>query len=182
MATLQAKTRNEVSANNQAIFDQLKSKLGMVPNLYATFANSENALANYLALSSAKSSLSTKEKEIVNLAVSQANGCNYCLAVHSLLIQQNGISKEQALDIRLNEVNWDIRIKELTNVSHELVATKGHLSPASREAFFQAGFTAENLVDLIVQVGDKTITNYLYATADITIDFPAAPALEEAAA
>ena len=58
-------TRNEVSSTNQAIFDNLEKALGFVPNIFATYAHSENALQNYLNLSNAKSSLKTKEKEVL---------------------------------------------------------------------------------------------------------------------
>ena len=50
-------SRDQVSPANQAIFDQLKGKLGMVPNLYATLAHSEHALGSYLAFQNARSSL-----------------------------------------------------------------------------------------------------------------------------
>ena len=77
-------TRDSVSPANQAMFDTLKGQLGMVPNLYATLAHSENALGTYLALQSAKSSITGKAREVVNLVVSQVNDCEYCLAAHTM--------------------------------------------------------------------------------------------------
>ena len=75
MSNFNVPTRDEVNSNNQAIFDNLEKALGFVPNLYATFAHSENALGNHLAASNAKTSLNSKQKEVVNLAVSQENNC-----------------------------------------------------------------------------------------------------------
>ena len=71
-------TRDEVSPNNQAIFDNLQKALGFVPNLYATIAYSKYGLERFLAYQNAKTSLSNKEKEAINLIVSQVNGCVYC--------------------------------------------------------------------------------------------------------
>ncbi len=82
MSTFNVPTRAEVSSNNQALFDNLEKAVGFVPNLFATYAYSENALQNYLSLSGAKTSLKAKEKEVINLAVSQVNECLYCLAAH----------------------------------------------------------------------------------------------------
>jgi hypothetical protein len=45
------------------------------------------------------------------------------------------------------------------------------------QAFFDAGWTQENLVDVIVVIGDKTVTNYLHGTTQVPVDFPAAPRL-----
>ena len=75
MKTVTVPTYDTVSPSNQAIFDNLKKALGFVPNLYATFAHSETALPNYLAFQNAKSSLSAKAREVINLAVSEVNQC-----------------------------------------------------------------------------------------------------------
>ena len=69
MENFNVPTREEVSTENQAIFDNLKSQVGFVPNLYATMAYSESALGDYLAFQGSKTSLSNKEKEIVNLNI-----------------------------------------------------------------------------------------------------------------
>ena len=68
MTTINVPTREEVNATNQAIFDNLKKGLGMVPNLYATFAHSETALATYMAFQNAKSSVSGKAREVITLS------------------------------------------------------------------------------------------------------------------
>ncbi len=70
-------TREHVSEENQQIFDALKSKLGFVPNIYATYAYSKSALNRYLTFSNGKTSLNNKEKEAINLIVSQINNCLY---------------------------------------------------------------------------------------------------------
>ena len=86
MSTINVPKREEVSAANQAIFDNLEKAVGFVPNLFATYAHSENALGNYLTLSNGKTSLKAKEKEVVNLAVSQVNNCIYCLSAHTAIV------------------------------------------------------------------------------------------------
>jgi AhpD family alkylhydroperoxidase len=85
MSTISVPTREQVSPTNQALFDGLKKGLGMVPNLYATLALSDTALDSYLQFQNAKSSLSSKAREVVNLVVSQVNRCDYCLAAHTVI-------------------------------------------------------------------------------------------------
>lgn len=87
-------TREQVAPANQTIFDNLNKALGFVPNLYAAIAHSENGLAKYLAYQNAKTSLSNKEKEAVNLIVSQANNCIYCQSAHIVLGKMNGFTDE----------------------------------------------------------------------------------------
>ena len=178
MSNINVPTREEVSSSNQAIFDNLKKGLGMVPNLYATFAHSETALATYLALQNAKSSISGKAREVVNLVVSQVNQCEYCLAAHTMLGKMNGFSEEQILEIRRGQASFDAKFDALARLTKGITQSRGHVEPSLVEAFFAAGWTKENLVDTIVVIGDKTVSNYLHSTTRIPVDFPAAPKLD----
>jgi AhpD family alkylhydroperoxidase len=172
--------REEVSPANQVLFDNLKKNIGKVPNLYATMALSQNALGTYLALQGAKSSLKAKEKEVINLAVSQVNECDYCLAAHTAIGKLNGFTDEQILEIRTGAVSFDSKLNALAALAKNFVETHGKVNPALVDQFFAAGYTNENLVDAIVVMGDKMITNYLHGVTNVPVDFPAAPALETA--
>lgn len=176
-AILDVPSREAVSPANREIFDNLKKQLGFVPNLFATFAHSANALASYMALQSARSSLNSRQREVVNLAASQVNGCEYCLAAHTVIGKKNGFSEEQVLEIRAGRAPFDAKLDALARLVRNIAVERGHADPALVQAFFDAGSTKENLVDAIVLVGDKTISNYLHATTRVPVDFPAAPPL-----
>jgi AhpD family alkylhydroperoxidase len=177
MTTINVPTREDVSPANQAIFDKLKSSLGMVPNLYATLAHSEHALGNYLAFQNAKSSIVGKAREVVNLVVSQVNACEYCLAAHTVIGKMNGLTDEQILEVRAGTAGFDAKLDALARLTRNIVLNRGHADPALVDAFFAAGWGKANLVDVIVVIGDKTVTNYLHGTTQVPVDFPAAPAL-----
>lgn len=177
MTSINVPGREQVSSANQAIFDNLKKGLGMVPNLYATFALSETALATYLSLQNAKSSIAGKAREVVNLVVSQVNRCEYCLAAHSMLGKMAGFTPEQILEIRRGGASFDAKLDALARFVKGVVVERGHIEPALLQAFFAAGWTQENLIDTLMTIGDKTISNYLHSTTQIPVDFPAAPAL-----
>jgi AhpD family alkylhydroperoxidase len=178
MTTINVPTREEVSPTNQAIFDNLKKGIGMVPNLYATFALSETALGNYLAFQNAKSSITGKAREVVNLVVSQINECQYCLAAHTMMGKMSGFTDEQVLEIRHGHAGFDAKLDALARLTKGITQSRGHVDQALVEAFFAAGWTQENLVDTIVVIGDKTVSNYLHSTTRIPVDFPAAPKLD----
>lgn len=182
MTPIDVPTRDDVSDGNRALFDALKGKLGFVPNLYATLAHSENALGTYLTLQSAKSSISARGREVVNLVVSQVNDCAYCLAAHTVLGKMNGFTDAQILEIRSGRASFDGRLDALARLTRSITANRGHADPALVAAFLAAGWTRENLVDVIVIIGDKTVTNYLHGTTQVPVDFPAAPPLTQAAA
>ena len=177
MKSIAVPTRDQVSPANQAIFDNLKKNIGTVPNLFAVYAHSENALGSYLALSNAKTSLRAKEKEVVNLIVSQVNDCDYCLAAHTAISKLQGFTDEQILEIRRGAISFDAKLDALVKVAKSIAENKGHASEETVDNFFAAGYNEGSLVDVVMVVGDKTITNYLYALTKVPVDFPAAPAL-----
>ncbi|QLG45490.1 carboxymuconolactone decarboxylase family protein [Costertonia aggregata] len=179
MSTFNVPTREEVTANNQAIFDNLEKALGFVPNLYATYAHSKNALENYLALSNAKTSLSAKQKEVVNLAVSQVNNCTYCLSAHTAIGKMNGFTDAEILELRAGKASFDHKLDALAKLAKNITENRGATDSEVVSNFLNAGWTRENLVDTIVLVGDKTISNYLHKTTDVPVDFPQVRSLEE---
>jgi len=177
MKTFTVPSREQVSPANQAIFDNLKKALSFVPNLYATFAHSETALGTYLALQNAKSSLDAKSREVINLVVSQVNECEYCLAAHTMLGKMVGFTEAQVLEIRQGRAAFDPKLDALAKLAKDITLRRGKPEVALVDAYFAAGWTDANLVDTLVVVGDKIISNYLHGTTRIPVDFPPAPAL-----
>ncbi len=171
-------TKEQVSAQNKEILNDLEKKVGFVPNIYATYAYSDTALSRYLAFANGKTSLSNKEKEVVNLVTSQVNGCTYCQAAHTALGKMNGFSDEQLIEIRKGSASFDSKTDALVKLTRAVAVNKGKIKDDVLQGFFDAGYTKENLVDVIVGVGDKTTTNILHNVTDIPIDFPEAPSIE----
>ncbi|MEM7085642.1 MAG: carboxymuconolactone decarboxylase family protein [Bacteroidota bacterium] len=172
MNTINVPTHSEVNETNQLLFDNLKKAVGFVPNLFATFAHSETALENYLNLQNAKTSLKAREKEVVNLAVSQVNECAYCLSAHTAIGKMNGFTDSEILEIRSGRATFDPKLDALAQLAKNLTETRGKADTQVVQNFFEAGYDKGNLVDTIVLVGEKTITNYLHGTTQIPIDFP----------
>ena len=177
MKTITVPTYEQATASNQALMDNLKKALTFVPNLYATMTYSDTALGTYLALQNAKTSLSPKAREVVNLVVSQVNTCRYCLAAHTAVGKMVGFTEEQVLEIRRGTASFDPRLDALARLVHSVATNRGHADKAALAAFFEAGWNEGNLVDTMVLIGDKTVTNYLHSTTEIPVDFPAAPEL-----
>lgn len=177
MKTFPIPARDQVSAGNQAVYDNFTKIAGHMPNLYAALANSEHALINYVTFQSGKSSLRPKEREIVNLVVSQVNDCAYCLAAHTAIAKMQGFTDEQVLAIRRADITFDAKFDALAKLTKSIAENKGHAEQQLIDNFYAAGYNEGNLADLVNAIGDKIITNYLFALTNVPIDWPAAPAL-----
>jgi len=172
--TFTVPTKEEVSPNNHPVFDSLQKKLGFVPNLYVYFAKNETALVDYLALQNRKSTLSGKEREIVNLVTSQVNGCRYCQSAHTAIGKMNGFTDEQILGIRRGSASFNSKFDALAKFTASVVKNRGRATEETKEAFFEAGYTEANMVDVVIVIGDKIISNYIHNLTGFEIDFPLA--------
>lgn len=177
MTTFKVPQREEVSANNQEHFDNLKKGLGMVPNLYAVMALSETALGNYLSFQNAKTRFSNKEKQAVNLVVSQVNECLYCQSAHTLLGTMNGLAEEQTIEIRKGSATFDSKLNALVALAKEITLKRGFASEMVICNFLNAGYSKGQVVELVMLVAEKTAMNYLYAITKVDIDFPIAKSI-----
>lgn len=178
MKTIQVPITEEVSPTSQLLFDQIKKKLGKLPNLHATIGYSAPALKGFLDF---EASLSTgmftpKEREAIALIVSEVNQCAYCLAAHTILATSKGFTKAQTLDIRRGETS-DARLNTILRLAKSIVENHGHAEKALVNDFFVAGYPQAALVELTGLVTMRIFTNYVYALTDVPVDFPAAEVL-----
>ncbi len=93
-----------------------------------------------------------------------------------MLGKVNGFTDEQILEIRRGRASFDAKLDALVQLVRSIAGERGHADPVRLRAFFDAGWTNENLVDAIVVVGDRTISNYMHGTTRVPVDFPAARA------
>ena len=182
MKSLQVPTRDQVSENNQQIFDNLEKQIGFVPNLYATYAYNDTALGDYLAFQGRKSTLKAKEKEVINLVVSEVNGCRYCQSAHTAIGKMNGFNDDEILEIRSGRASFDAKLDALARFVKDISVNRTKANHDLVEQLYHVGYTKANLVDILMVIGDKTVSNLLYGVGQFEIDFPLAPELEPALA
>ena len=153
----------------RTVLEGVKKKIGFLPNLFATLATAPVALDTYVQASAilGKTSLSAQQKEAVYLATSQVNGCDYCLAAHTLFGGKSGLSAEDIVAARQGELN------AYAALARQLSESRGHLSDAQIAAARAAGIDDVKIIEVIALVAVQTLTNYLNNTALTEIDFPA---------
>ena len=162
-----------------ALYGEVKSNMGMVPNLFKGLANSPQALEAYLALDKfiADGSLTPAEQQLVRMVTSVHNGCTYCISAHTLGLKGAGVSDADILKIRQGRSD-DAKLQALIVFNEEVVATKGFVSDDDLAAVRAVGYTDANIADIMVVIAQKTLSNYFNHVHDTVLDLPPAPALE----
>jgi uncharacterized peroxidase-related enzyme len=160
-------------ANTQATLASVKAKIGMVPNLFATFAVAPAALQAYLGFSEALSHgrLSAAQREIIALAVAQTNSCQYCLSAHVMIGKGSGLSPQNIADARTGQADQPLD-QALLTLAIQVVRRQGQLADEDLAAARAAGLDDGLVVEVIANVALNLLTNYTNHAAQTVVDFP----------
>lgn len=158
---------------SQELLNTVKAKLGMVPNAVKTMAHAPAVLEGYLALSGAlkRGVLPPATQEQIAMSVSQNNGCEYCLAAHSIMGKVAGLKPEQLLDARRGK-GTDTKAQAVLNLTQNLLERHGNVSDQQLADARAAGLTDAELVEVVGHVSVLTLTNFLNQLAHTDVDFP----------
>lgn len=159
--------------NIAALYDAVKKKLGLVPNMVKVLGNSNAALQGYLSLSGAVSSgrLSPSTREKIALLVAERNGCDYCLSAHTAI---SSLLKIPAQDVEAARRGKSPIRKEqaILTLVEAIVANKGVVSSEDYAAAVEQGVTDEEALEVVANVAVNILTNYVNNFAQPEIDFP----------
>jgi uncharacterized peroxidase-related enzyme len=157
----------------KALLDGVQKKLGMTPNMMRVLAVNPTVLGAYLGFAGALAGgrLGAKLHEQIALAVAEANGCNYCLAAHTLLAKGAGVAAADILAARRG-TSGDARAAAALALAHKLVAQHGRVSPEDVAQARAASLSDADIVEVVASVAINVFTNYLNIAADTDVDFP----------
>ena len=161
--TLPIRTETDADPAIAATLAKVKADLGRIPGLYARMANVPGLFETYRTGYDAfrrDSGLSPAEQEVVLLAVSRSNRCTYCVAVHSAISDRAKVPTEVTDAIRDGEPVPDARLGALARFTTTMVETRGLPARADVEAFLAAGFEERDILQVVLAIAVKTISNY----------------------
>jgi len=178
MSRLSAIRPEDATGAAADLFGKIRKAVGKVPNAYATIGTHSPAvlgaaLTNDGILAGGK--LSHADVEVVKLAVSEIVGCDYCLAAHTLVGRMQGLSDAAMKQARSGAASGNARQDALVHFVRTLVTTKGTVAKEEVDAIRAAGFTEQEVIEVLFAISVITFTNLVNRVNDTTLDFPAAP-------
>lgn len=172
MARLNTIDPASATGHVKAVFDgALKGKHF---NIFKGMANSPAALDAYLALSGAvaKGGLTPAEREVIQLAVGEANNCGYCVSAHTAIGKMSGLTEAQTVEARRGHIA-DAKLGALAKFTLAIHEKHGHVSDGDVAQFRAAGYTDGHVAEVVANYALATFTNYFNHVNDTTVDFPA---------
>jgi len=166
------KSLESAPAEARSELQSVQEKYGFLPNLMGVMAHAPPLLKAYLTLNQLfeQTSLSPVEQQVVILTISERNRCEYCVAAHTMSARMHKVPHGVIESIRSGKPIADDRLDALRSLTVEIVETRGWPSKAAVDDFLSAGFTESQVLELVLAVGMKTLSNYTNHIAHTPLD------------
>lgn len=166
--------RNNTSAERKALLEAVHGAFGATPNMFRAVANSPAALKTMWGAFGALGGgvIGAKLGEQIAVAVADRNACEYCLAAHTALGRKAGATPEEMTAAQRGD-STDPKTAAALRFALQLVAQRGQVSEAEVRAVRAAGFSDEEVVEILAHVALNLFTNYVNVAFAVPVDFPA---------
>ncbi|WP_041523749.1 carboxymuconolactone decarboxylase family protein [Gilvimarinus agarilyticus] len=161
-------------ADAKPLLEGSQKSFGMIPNLHAVMAEAPGLLEGYQTLHRLvlESSFNNDEKTVVWQSVNVEHECHYCVPAHSGIARSMGV--DEAIDDALRDKAplEDAKLEALRTFTLSVVRNRGNVDAAEVKAFFDAGYEQRQLLEVVLVVAQKVMSNYVNHIADTPIDEP----------
>ena len=175
MSTLKIHTIESAPEGSKESLKGSIKAFGMLPNLHGVLAGSPATLEAYKKLHelfSTKTAFNAEEKTVIWQTINVEHECHYCVPAHTAIAGMMEVDGGITEALRNDETLADNKLQVLKETTLEIVRSRGNLSKSRSEAFFSAGYTQQQLIEIILGVSQKTISNYLNHIAETPVDEP----------
>lgn len=165
-------TEETAPEGSKEILGHVKQKYGFIPNAFRVMAEAPAVAKSYVALAQlfGETSLTETERQIVLLATSFANGCDYCMAAHSTGAQVQKVPSDIIDALRNNTPIGDKKLEALRRFTFEVTEKRGYPSETILREFLASGYTQAQILEVVLGVSFKTLSNYTNHLAKTPLD------------
>lgn len=157
---------------SQPLLQKTAKTLGFIPNLLAAMAESPATLEAYQTLDRLfnKTSFNIAERHTILLSISRHRNCCYCLAAHGTLAKMQKIPAEIVTAIYYKQPLGDEKLEALRSFTQAVLKAEGWADPQTLQTFYQAGYNKQHVLEVILAISFKTLSNYVNHINDTPID------------
>ena len=158
----------------QAALRHSLDNYGFVPNLHGVMAEAPPILKAYKTLGElyAETSMSVLERQVVLLSISAFHGCDYCMAAHSMLATMEKMPADVLEALRAGTPIPDPKLEALKSFATRMAESRGRVTPAEVEALKAHGYTEATVLEVVLAVGYKVLSNYVNHLKETPLDAP----------
>jgi alkylhydroperoxidase family enzyme len=165
-------TQDSAPEASKALLAQSQKAFGMIPGLHAVMAESPELLEAYQRVHAlfAQSSFNKDELTVVWQTINVEHGCHYCVPAHTGIAKSMAVSDEITEALRNETQLADPKLEALRNFTLSVVRDRGNVDSDKVQAFLDAGYTQQHILDVILGVSQKVMSNYTNHLANTPVD------------
>jgi alkylhydroperoxidase family enzyme len=174
MSSYPIHTIESAPAQSKPALQQLQQAFGLIPNIAAAMATSPVLINGFIGLFERVHASSLTEPQIQTLLLTNAvtNASEWAVAFHTALALKQGVHPADVDAIRHGGLPNDVGLASLSKLARTLIEKRGHLAESDRTRFFEGGFNAEQILEVIAVVAASTITNYTDSVTQPELEAP----------
>ncbi len=158
----------------KSLLEKSQKGFGMIPGLHAVMAGAPGLLEGYQVLHGLflNSSLNADEKTVVWQTINVEHACHYCVPAHTGIAKSMKVSDEVSNALRDETPLPTAKLEALRDFTLAMVRQRGELEPKQVQDFYAAGYTQQNVLEVILGLSQKVMSNYTNHIAQTPIDEP----------
>lgn len=147
---------------------------GMLPNLHAVMAEAPTLLKGYQVLHDLfqKTSFNAEELTVVWQSINVEHNCHYCVPAHSAIAAAMKVDQGIVDSLVNNTPLANPKLEALRETTLAMTRERGVISNEQLEKFFAAGYGKQQLLEIILGLSQKVMSNYTNHLADTPVDEP----------
>lgn len=156
-------TPENTTGKTQELLSGIQKGYGFFPNLFGYMAEAPITVEAYLTLNDfvSKTSFTPAQQQVALLAVSVENNCDFCSVAHRAMGKMKGANAQTLTAITSYNVINDPQDRALAAFAQSVTKNRGRPAVAEVRAFLDAGFTKQQILEVILIVSIKTLSNYI---------------------
>ncbi|OIQ98100.1 carboxymuconolactone decarboxylase family protein [mine drainage metagenome] len=156
-------TPENTSGPTKELLTGIQKGYGFFPNLYGYMAEAPTTVEAYLALNDlvSKTSLTPGQQQVALLAVSVENGCDFCTVAHRAMGKMKKANEQTLTAVSSHSTINNPHDRALAAFAQSVTKNRGRPSESEVQAFLDAGFNKQQILEVILIVSIKTLSNYI---------------------
>ena len=156
----------------QAELEKSAEAFGWVPNLHAVLAVAPSTLTAYKNLHDLfqQSSFDAQELTVVWQSINLENTCHYCVPAHTTIAGMMAVDNEIINSLLEGRKLPTEKLEVLKLTTQALLLQRGDLDDEQIARFKAVGYGNQQLLEIILGIAQKTISNYTNKLAHTPLD------------
>ena len=161
------------------LLEKSQKAFGRLPGLHKVLAESPQAYEGYQVLHKlfTETDFDADELTVVWQSINVEHVGHYCVPAHTGIAKMMKVSDELSNALRDEAPLPSAKLEALRTFTIQMVRERGDVSDAQMQAFFDAGYGHRAVLDVILGLAQKTMSNYINHVAQTPVDAVFTPLL-----